>query len=49
MSEFGLADKVMCPDDDSNAVTDNDDEGKNKDDPVKLPHLESLREAIACL
>ena len=27
MSEFGPADKVMCPDDDSNEVTENDDEG----------------------
>lgn len=28
MSEFGPADKVTCPDDDSNEVTENDNEGR---------------------
>ena len=42
-SELGLKDKVMCLDDDSDEDTDVDEA-----DPVKLPRLKSLSEAINC-
>ena len=45
MSELGPADKILCQGYDSDKVTDEEDEV----DPVELPHLKSLSEAITCL
>ena len=42
MSELGPEQKILRPDDDSIEVTKNEDEN----DPVKMPRLKSLSEAI---
>ena len=45
MPELGSADKVMCLNDDRDKVTEDEDQ----DDPVTLPHHNSLSEAVTCL